>query len=461
MRSLRTSLIVGVVALGVFAGSANGAPVAQSALDVASCGVDEFDGTALDTTRWNVLRPNAAGLSVAGGQLRLQALTGDLFGDRDTAQNVVLQTAPTGAWTATAQFDTSALTVEGQQTGIVVRKGPTTFSKFVFINKGVSGTRFEHIFTRNQQARLESADFTPTLPAGFPAVVKVRVISDGTTIRGEYASGSTWLPIGRPASIGSGVQVGVYAADNAADGPVVPYDSFSLNAQSDEFAGTTLETCRWSQIVREAAHGLPGRQRRARTRHGRRRDRRHGTQPDRPARPGHHLGGRDQARPHDDVAGPAGRPVALQGADELDQGRARPHGRHHGTDRVRPRQGRRLPARRSVQCRRRHHAYIPLPADAGQRRHGDRAVLHQWDDLDGGRQGARHLRSRLRPPRPSGAARHRCHGGHGEVRLRARSPRRACSRRWASQAAPSASSARSTAIRRTRCRRRRCRPRAP
>ena len=140
MRSLRTSLIAGVVALGVFAGSANAAPVAESALDVASCGVDEFDGTALDSTRWNVLRPNAAGLSVAGGQLRLQALTGDLFGDRDTAQNVVLQNTPTGAWTATAQFDTSALTAEGQQTGIVVRKSTgrsaTTFSKFVFINKG-------------------------------------------------------------------------------------------------------------------------------------------------------------------------------------------------------------------------------------------------------------------------------------------------------------------------------------
>jgi hypothetical protein len=224
-------------------------------LDVGSCGVDEFDGTALDATRWNVLRPNAAGLSVAGGQLRLQALSGDLFGDRDTAQNVVLQTTPTGAWTATAQFDTSALTAEGQQTGIVVRKGATTFSKFVFLNKGSGARRFEHIFTRNQQARLEDADFTPTLAAGFPAVVKVRVISDGTTIRGEYASGSSWLPIGRPASIGSGVQVGVYAADNAADGPVVPYDSFSLNAQSDEFAGTSLETCRWSQIVRESPTG--------------------------------------------------------------------------------------------------------------------------------------------------------------------------------------------------------------
>ena len=92
------------------------------------------------------------------------------------------------------------------------------------------------------------------------------MISDGETIRGEYSGdGTTWTPIGRPAKIGAGVKVGVYAADNAQDGPEVPFDFVSLNAQSDEFAGTTLEKCRWSQIVRESGHGLP-RRRTARSR---------------------------------------------------------------------------------------------------------------------------------------------------------------------------------------------------
>ena len=255
MRSLRTALMLVVLLLGALTASAGAAPIRDSALDVNSCGIDEFDGAALDSARWTVLRPNAAGLTVSGGQLRLQALQGDLYGDRDTAQNVVLQNAPNGAWTATTQFDTTALTVEGQQSGIVVRKSATTFSKFVFINKGSGATRFEHIFTENQQGRLANEDFTATLPAGFPKTVKVRVISDGETIRGEYLDGTAWKAIGRPAKIGSGVQVGVYAADNAANGPVVPYDSFALNAQNDEFAGDALEKCRWSQIVRESATG--------------------------------------------------------------------------------------------------------------------------------------------------------------------------------------------------------------
>ena len=262
-------------------------------------------------------------------------------------------------------------------------------------------------------------------------------------------------------SIGCGVKVGVYAADNAARRPGRALDSVSLNAQSDEFAGTALEKCRWSQIVREAPTGYRVANGVLETRHGRRRGRRHRTEPDRPARPGRHLGGRDQARPHDDVAGPAGRPVALQGAGELDQGRARSHGRHHGTDRVRPRQGRRLPARRSVQCLRRHHAYIPLPADAGST-----AARRPRSTPPMGRPGRRSARRATSPiSAPATSARWRC-----AAPLPRRSRRSSttsafappgCSRRWASQAAPSASSARSTATRRTRCRRRRCRPRAP
>ena len=76
MRSLRTALMLVVLLLGALTASAGAAPVRDVALDVNSCGVDEFDGAALDSARWTVLRPNAAGLSVQGGQLRLQALTG-------------------------------------------------------------------------------------------------------------------------------------------------------------------------------------------------------------------------------------------------------------------------------------------------------------------------------------------------------------------------------------------------
>jgi PKD repeat protein len=222
------------------------------------CGVDEFTGTTLDTSRWNtIVRENATGYSVADGKLKLRALTGDMFGDRATAQNLVLQDVPQGAWTLTTQLDSKAFDREGQQAGFMIRKDDSTFSKFVVINKGQQGRWFEHIFTDAKQPRLViGTDTTEPLGDSFPALVRIRVISDGETIRGEYsAEGQPWKPIGRPAKIGSNVKVGVYAADNAQDGPEIPFDYVSLAAQSDEFSGTGLDKCRWSQIVRAADTG--------------------------------------------------------------------------------------------------------------------------------------------------------------------------------------------------------------
>src|SRR5262245_24865161 len=130
MRLPRPLLVIVMLLLGCLAGSAIAAPVRESALDVDSCGVDEFSGTTLDSARWTtIVRPNPAGRSVAGGQLRLRALTGDMFGDRATAQNLVLQDVPSGAWTATTRVDSSAFSREGQQAGFIVYKNDATFSK--------------------------------------------------------------------------------------------------------------------------------------------------------------------------------------------------------------------------------------------------------------------------------------------------------------------------------------------
>jgi PKD repeat protein len=221
------------------------------------CNIDAFDGTALDRTRWNtVVREKADSITVADGVLKLPALKGDLYADRDTAQNLVLQDVPQGAWAFTTSLDSSAFDRVGQQAGVVIRKDDKTFDKVVIINKGAEGRWFEHIYTENQVPRLEiGTDTTPPLPAGFPAKVTIRVVSDGETIRAEYQDGGAWKPIGRPAKIGANVKVGVYAADNDQDGPQIPFEFAQLTAAGDDFPGTALERCRWTQIARENAAG--------------------------------------------------------------------------------------------------------------------------------------------------------------------------------------------------------------
>ena len=69
MRSLRTALMLVVLLLGALTASAGAAPVRDSALDVNSCGVDEFEGTALDTARWTTVRgtPTVGGIARAEG----------------------------------------------------------------------------------------------------------------------------------------------------------------------------------------------------------------------------------------------------------------------------------------------------------------------------------------------------------------------------------------------------------
>ena len=95
----RGFIVVAVAAvLALCASTVAGASVVRDATGTAAlatgCGVDEFDGTALDDERWDVLRPTTGGATVADGKLSLELLQGDLINDNATASNVVLQDAP-------------------------------------------------------------------------------------------------------------------------------------------------------------------------------------------------------------------------------------------------------------------------------------------------------------------------------------------------------------------------------
>src|SRR6185312_7995538 len=62
---------------------------------------DSFDGTTLDTCRWNaIVRGDTSGYSVSGGALHVITGPGDIFQTPNTGpSNLILQTAPSGDWT--------------------------------------------------------------------------------------------------------------------------------------------------------------------------------------------------------------------------------------------------------------------------------------------------------------------------------------------------------------------------
>ena len=168
---------------------------------------DEFNGTSLDpkwTIAGNPPRSTPAALSVADGFLNLKIEAGDMIGQTNTARNVLLQTAPAGSWVISTRINTSELTNEGEQAGLMLWQsersgtpvtGQNNFAKIVYINKGIT-RRFEYVSTRaNGQDIQNSPEFTEN-----PSEVYMRVSSNGTNriiAEGSF-DGETWTQIANP-----------------------------------------------------------------------------------------------------------------------------------------------------------------------------------------------------------------------------------------------------------------------
>ena len=228
---------------------------------VASCpGNDEFDGTSLDTSRWSVVRRDDQFLSVEGGSLNLNAQPGeDIHGGATGQRNIVLQDLPdSGPWTATARVTWNP-TVNFQNAGLVIYTDDGNWIKSGMV--WANGRAFEAFKElNNTPSGLGSA----TVDASFPSTFYVRFTSDGTTVRAQRsADGQTWTNTGNATNL-SGLtnpKVGMYATASTAGGTqanTARFDYFTLDAPqdpSDEFDGTALNTCRWSQIVRHEPGG--------------------------------------------------------------------------------------------------------------------------------------------------------------------------------------------------------------
>jgi len=193
-------------------------------------GSDEFDGTALDMDRWDVLRPGT-GLTVSGGRLNIDVREGDMIGGTASAQNLVLQDAPFSPWVAETKFDVTELTAGGEQAGLVVwqSEDPNNFVKVVFIHKPDGAEWFEYVLTTDGTTR--------RLPntGGLGEVtgdVHLRAISNGTgTIVAEYSrDGAAWQQIGPVVTELSGdLRVGVKVSNNADSDHTAKFDYFHID----------------------------------------------------------------------------------------------------------------------------------------------------------------------------------------------------------------------------------------
>jgi glucose/arabinose dehydrogenase/PKD repeat protein len=224
---------------------------------------DNFDGTALDRDVWTkVVRENSDTLRVTEGTLILPTGSYDMYGGNTNGQNLVLQKAPAGAWTATSKVTISPQQAY-QQAGMMVYGNDQNFAKLSLI-RTPDGLGYEFIRQANGTPDDQGAVDRLSLPADYPSTAWVRISSDGSAIRASVSTdGQTFTPLGRPHSL-AGIpdpHVGLFALNGGSAGvPVIDarFDSFTLASASgeaagpdDQFDGDTLNQCRWTTILRE------------------------------------------------------------------------------------------------------------------------------------------------------------------------------------------------------------------
>ncbi|MEV5965478.1 ThuA domain-containing protein [Kribbella sp. NPDC051952] len=228
---------------------------------------DGFDGAALDSGRWSeVVRGNQE-LSVADGKLSIPLTATDIYGTGNTGTpNIVLQPLPAGAWQATTKVTLPAR-LAYQQAGLIVYGDDDNYAKMVLQARSTTASAADRIF---QFIREEggvpnevAASNTANLGAAYPDTVWVRFTSDGSSLTASYsADGATFTEMPETKQLAgiTNPRIGLFGLANRTEAlpitasfdyfTITPDDTAEQPAPDDEFTGTTLDACRWTDVVR-------------------------------------------------------------------------------------------------------------------------------------------------------------------------------------------------------------------
>ncbi|WP_205859598.1 ThuA domain-containing protein [Phycicoccus flavus] len=159
---------------------------------------DGFDGTALDTDRWDSNVRVDEDLSVQDGDLVIDLATPDLYGSPGgRTPNLVLQHLPGGAFEATTKMSLPA-TRQYQQAGLIVYGDDDNYMKLVLQGRSATPNR-----AANVVQFLTEVGGSPTetnsaaLGADFPDSIWLRLSStNGLDVTAQYSrDGSTWQTV--------------------------------------------------------------------------------------------------------------------------------------------------------------------------------------------------------------------------------------------------------------------------
>ncbi len=235
---------------------------------------DDFSGDALDTDRWQVVRPDG-NLRVADGSLVLQTTATDIYGTNNTGTpNLVLQELPDGPFVATTKLSMTART-QYQQAGLLLYGDDDNYAKLVLqaragtASPDAANRIFQYIREVDGVPNEVGESNTATLGAAYPDTVYVRLSSTtGEDLTASYsADGATWTPMPQTMSITDieNPRIGLFALSGSGARPVTDaaFDLFTITPDdtaealdpADSFDGAVLDDCRW-EVVRPEPDAL-------------------------------------------------------------------------------------------------------------------------------------------------------------------------------------------------------------
>ncbi len=229
---------------------------------------DEFDGSELDTDRWDASVRANDNAEVAGGQLTITTEAGDIYSN-DTVpppNNFILQDASHAGenWTIETRID-SAVNGGYGQGGLIAYADGNNYVKLDPI-ADAGQTRINRIELRTEVNGTPTGPATdPQIAAGTGTVFYLRLNKNGESYTGEFSrDGATWLPAGTVTNPMASPDFGVFAFGPQADGQgdTVSFDYFWLDGQDsggpceceptggDTFDSGSLDEQKWNAIVR-------------------------------------------------------------------------------------------------------------------------------------------------------------------------------------------------------------------
>ena len=200
---------------------------------------DEFEGTALDTCRWNAtVRGDANTLEVADGHLSITTQPGDINGgDNLDPRNFVLQHAPEGDWVATTRMR-APLMHQWQLAGLMAYGGDDDYVKLDVVARNAPGApvdlQTELVSEQGGNFGAGGNRLVDTAETAESGYFYLRLTKQGDTYTGEWSDGGiSWTPIGEPVTNSADLdRIGLLAiGPEQVDPVVVDFDWFHLDTE--------------------------------------------------------------------------------------------------------------------------------------------------------------------------------------------------------------------------------------